>query len=117
MMRKISLFTVAAALIATGFGLWAAAPSMRGLTPRQSTGFNRFNSDRPKRPPYGRVCRLHFRIQLSHQVRQVRAAIYMLTDIATISKPPLGALFSSMPLSPSPRWGFFLAAHYGKENL
>jgi hypothetical protein len=26
-MRKISLFAVAAALIATGLGLWAAAPS------------------------------------------------------------------------------------------
>jgi hypothetical protein len=41
-MRKISLFTVAAALIATGFGLWAAAPSDAQVSPSTGRGIQPF---------------------------------------------------------------------------
>jgi hypothetical protein len=35
-MRKITLFAVAAAVIATGFGVWAAAPTSARVTPSMS---------------------------------------------------------------------------------
>jgi hypothetical protein len=38
MMRKISLFAVAGALIATGFGVWAAAPTNAPVTPSIGQG-------------------------------------------------------------------------------
>jgi len=34
-MRKITLFAAAAAVIATGFGVWAAAPTNVRITPSQ----------------------------------------------------------------------------------
>jgi hypothetical protein len=34
-MRKITLFAVAAAVIATGFGVWAVAPTSARITPSQ----------------------------------------------------------------------------------
>jgi hypothetical protein len=34
-MRKITLFAVAAAVIATGFGVWAVAPTSARITPLQ----------------------------------------------------------------------------------
>jgi hypothetical protein len=37
-MRKITLFTVAAAVIATGFGVWAAVPTSAPVTPSMSQG-------------------------------------------------------------------------------
>jgi hypothetical protein len=37
-MRKITLFAVAAAVIATGFGVWAAAPTSARVTPSMSQG-------------------------------------------------------------------------------
>jgi hypothetical protein len=39
-MRKTSVFAVAAAVIATGLGVWAASP-MRVSLPRWVTGLNR----------------------------------------------------------------------------
>jgi hypothetical protein len=41
-MRKITLFAVAAAVIATGFGVWAAAPTSAGVTPSMSQGIEPF---------------------------------------------------------------------------
>jgi hypothetical protein len=38
MMRKISPFAVAGALIATGFGVWAAAPANAPVMPATSQG-------------------------------------------------------------------------------
>jgi hypothetical protein len=38
MMRKISLFAVAGALIATGFGVWAAAPTNAPVMPSINQG-------------------------------------------------------------------------------
>jgi hypothetical protein len=38
MLRKISPFAVAAALIATGFGVWAAAPTNAPVTPSIGQG-------------------------------------------------------------------------------
>jgi hypothetical protein len=38
MMRKITPFAVAAALIATGFGVWAAAPTNAPVTPSIGQG-------------------------------------------------------------------------------
>jgi hypothetical protein len=35
-MRKITLFAVAAAVIATGFGVWATAPTTARVTPSPS---------------------------------------------------------------------------------
>jgi hypothetical protein len=35
-MRKITLFAVAAAAIATGFGVWATAPTTARVTPSMS---------------------------------------------------------------------------------
>jgi hypothetical protein len=35
-MRKITLFAVAAAVIATGFGVWAGAPTSARVTPSMS---------------------------------------------------------------------------------
>jgi hypothetical protein len=40
--RKITLFTVAAAVIATGFGVWAAAPTSARVTPSMSQGIEPF---------------------------------------------------------------------------
>jgi hypothetical protein len=37
-MRKITLFAVAAAVIATGFGVWAAAPTSARIAPLHSQG-------------------------------------------------------------------------------
>ena len=37
-MRKITLFAVAAAVIATGFGVWAAAPTSARISPSMSQG-------------------------------------------------------------------------------
>ena len=37
-MRKTTLFAVAAALIATGFGVWATAPTSARVTPSMSRG-------------------------------------------------------------------------------
>jgi hypothetical protein len=37
-MRKITLFAVAAAVIATGFGVWAAAPTSARISPSRSQG-------------------------------------------------------------------------------
>ena len=37
-MRKITLFAVAAAVIATGFGVWAAAPTSARVTPSMGQG-------------------------------------------------------------------------------
>ena len=37
-MRKTTLFAVAAALIATGFGVWATAPTSARVTPSMSQG-------------------------------------------------------------------------------
>ena len=37
-MRKITLFAVAAALVATGFGVWAAVPSNAARVPSTSQG-------------------------------------------------------------------------------
>jgi len=39
-MRKITLFAVAAAVIATGFGVWAAAPTSARVTPSMSQGID-----------------------------------------------------------------------------
>jgi hypothetical protein len=41
-MRKITLFAVAAAVIATGFGVWAAAPTSARVTPSISQGIEPF---------------------------------------------------------------------------
>ena len=41
-MRKITLFAVAAAVIATGFGVWAAAPTSARVTPSMSQGIEPF---------------------------------------------------------------------------
>jgi hypothetical protein len=38
MMRKISLIAVAGALIATGFGVWASAPTNAPITPSIGQG-------------------------------------------------------------------------------
>jgi hypothetical protein len=37
-MRKISLIAVAAAVIATGFGVWAGAPTSARVTPLDGPG-------------------------------------------------------------------------------
>jgi hypothetical protein len=37
-MRKTTLFAVAAAVIATGFGVWATAPTEAHVTPSMSQG-------------------------------------------------------------------------------
>ncbi len=37
-MRKITLFAVAVALVATGFGVWAAVPSNAARVPSTSQG-------------------------------------------------------------------------------
>ena len=37
-MRKTTLFAVAAAVIATGFGVWATAPTTARVTPSTSQG-------------------------------------------------------------------------------
>ena len=37
-MRKITLFAAAAAVIATGFGVWAAAPTSARVTPSMGQG-------------------------------------------------------------------------------
>jgi len=42
-MRKISLIAVAAAMIATGFGVWAASTTNARVAPRQVKGLNRSN--------------------------------------------------------------------------
>ena len=39
-MLKITLFVVAAAVIATGFGVWAAAPTSARVTPSMSQGID-----------------------------------------------------------------------------
>jgi hypothetical protein len=41
-MRKISLFAVAAALIATGFGVWAASPTNARVSPSIGQGIQPF---------------------------------------------------------------------------
>jgi hypothetical protein len=41
-MRKISLFAVAAALIATGFGVWAAVPTNARVAPSMGQGIEPF---------------------------------------------------------------------------
>jgi hypothetical protein len=41
-MRKITLFAVAVAVIATGFGVWAAAPTSARVTPSMSQGIEPF---------------------------------------------------------------------------
>ena len=41
-MRKITLFAVAAAVIATGFGVWAAAPTSARVAPSMSQGIDTF---------------------------------------------------------------------------
>ena len=41
-MRKITLFAVAAAVIATGFGVWATAPTTARVTPSMSQGIEPF---------------------------------------------------------------------------
>jgi hypothetical protein len=41
-MRKITLFAVAAAVIATGFGVWAAAPTNARIAPLHSQGIEPF---------------------------------------------------------------------------
>ena len=41
-MRKISLIAVAAAVIATGFGVWAAAPTSARVTPSIGQGIDTF---------------------------------------------------------------------------
>ena len=41
-MRKISLFAVAAALIATGFGVWAAPPTNARVSPAIGQGIEPF---------------------------------------------------------------------------
>jgi hypothetical protein len=41
-MRKITLFAVAAAVIATGFGVWASAPTSARGTPSMSQGIEPF---------------------------------------------------------------------------
>jgi len=40
MLRKISPFAVAGALIATGFGVWAAAPANAPVTPTIGQGID-----------------------------------------------------------------------------
>jgi hypothetical protein len=39
-MRKITLFAAAAAVIATGFGVWAGAPTSARVTPSMSRGID-----------------------------------------------------------------------------
>jgi hypothetical protein len=41
-MRKISLISVAAAVIATGFGVWAGAPTSARVTPSMGQGIEPF---------------------------------------------------------------------------
>jgi hypothetical protein len=41
-MRKTTLFAVAAAVIATGFGVWATAPTSARVTPSMSQGIEPF---------------------------------------------------------------------------
>jgi hypothetical protein len=41
-MRKTTLFAVAAAVIAAGFGVWAAAPTSARVTPSMSQGIEPF---------------------------------------------------------------------------
>ena len=41
-MRKVSLIAVAAAVIATGFGVWAAAPTSARVTPSMGQGIEPF---------------------------------------------------------------------------
>jgi hypothetical protein len=41
-MRKTTLFAVAAALIATGFGMWATAPTSARVTPSMRQGIEPF---------------------------------------------------------------------------
>jgi hypothetical protein len=41
-MREITLFSVAAAVIATGFGVWAAVPITARVTPSMSQGIEPF---------------------------------------------------------------------------
>jgi hypothetical protein len=41
-MRKTTLFAVAAAVIAVGFGVWAAAPTSARVTPSMSQGIEPF---------------------------------------------------------------------------
>jgi hypothetical protein len=41
-MRKTSLFAVAAALIVTGFGVWAASPTNAPVSPSMSRGIEPF---------------------------------------------------------------------------
>jgi hypothetical protein len=41
-MRKISLFAVAAALMATGFGVWAASPTNARVSPSMGQGIQPF---------------------------------------------------------------------------
>ena len=41
-MRKATLFAVAAAVIAAGFGVWAAAPTSARVTPSMSQGIEPF---------------------------------------------------------------------------
>jgi hypothetical protein len=41
-MRKISLIAVAAAVIATGFGVWAGAPTSARVTPSMGQGIEPF---------------------------------------------------------------------------
>ena len=41
-MRKITLFAVAAAVIATGFGVWATAPTPARVNPSMSQGIEPF---------------------------------------------------------------------------
>jgi hypothetical protein len=42
MMRKISMFAVAGALMATGFGVWAATPTKAPVTPSIGQGIEPF---------------------------------------------------------------------------
>jgi hypothetical protein len=39
-MRKITLFAATAAVIATGFGVWATAPTKARVTPSMSQGID-----------------------------------------------------------------------------
>ena len=41
-MRKVSLIAVAAAVIATGFGVWAGAPTSARVTPSMGQGIEPF---------------------------------------------------------------------------
>ena len=42
MRKRITLFAVAAAVVATGFGVWATAPTTARVTPSKSQGIEPF---------------------------------------------------------------------------